>query len=257
MFQIFKYIQFILTNNPVKRLKSNFIIEFVNQCFLKKENVSKTLDFQKFKQSLMVDKSTIKVTDLGAGSRIIKTNDRKVSDIAKNAGMSIKNASILINLIEYLNIKSILEIGTSVGLGTFCLANNKDVQLTTMEGCPNTLKFAKENLKKYPLKNIKFVEGNFDTTLINTVANNTYDLIYFDGNHQKQPTINYFHQCLDCANEHTIFIFDDIYLSKEMNEAWNYIKKHNKVSFTIDTFYWGIVFFRESEKKEHYKIKLA
>jgi len=39
-----------------------------------------------------------------------------------------------------------------------------------------------------------------------------------------------------------------------MEEAWEIIKKHSKVSVTIDTFQWGIVFFRAEQEKEHFII---
>ena len=39
-------------------------------------------------------------------------------------------------------------------------------------------------------------------------------------------------------------------------EAWEEIKKHPKVTITIDTFFWGFVFFRtETKHKEHFTIR--
>jgi hypothetical protein len=40
-----------------------------------------------------------------------------------------------------------------------------------------------------------------------------------------------------------------------MTEAWETIKKHPQVTVTIDTFYWGIVFFRKAQAKEHFTIR--
>jgi len=39
-----------------------------------------------------------------------------------------------------------------------------------------------------------------------------------------------------------------------MEEAWKIIKKNPKVKVTIDTFQWGIVFFRAEQEKEHFII---
>jgi len=41
-----------------------------------------------------------------------------------------------------------------------------------------------------------------------------------------------------------------------MKSAWSEIKKHPKVTVTVDIFYWGIVFFRKEQEKEHFKIRL-
>lgn len=63
------------------------------------------------------------------------------------------------------------------------------------------------------------------------------DWVFFDGNHKKEPTIRYFHQCLEKASEKALFIFDDINWSAEMQEAWDEIKQHAKVYITIDLFF--------------------
>jgi hypothetical protein len=40
-----------------------------------------------------------------------------------------------------------------------------------------------------------------------------------------------------------------------MEEAWKVIKNHPKVSVTIDTFQWGLVFFRREQEKQHFVIR--
>ncbi|GAB2778946.1 hypothetical protein GCM10010465_27010 [Actinomadura fibrosa] len=84
----------------------------------------------------------------------------------------------------------------------------------------------------------------------------TYDLIYFDGNHQKKATLEYFEKLLPTAHNDSVFIFDDIHWSKEMEEAWEEIKAHPAVRVTIDTFSWGFVFFRREQEKEHFTIRV-
>ena len=61
---------------------------------------------------------------------------------------------------------------------------------------------------------------------------------------------------LPTINNNTIFIFDDIYWSKGMTEAWETIKKHPQVTVTIDTFFWGFVSFRKEQAKEHFTIRI-
>ena len=41
-----------------------------------------------------------------------------------------------------------------------------------------------------------------------------------------------------------------------MEEAWEIIKNHPKVTVTIDTFQWGIVFFRSEQVKENFIIRI-
>ena len=68
--------------------------------------------------------------------------------------------------------------------------------------------------------------------------------------------MHYFEALLPKATNDTVFIFDDIYWSKGMTEAWETIKQHPKVTVTVDTFFWGFVFFRKEQAKEHFTIRL-
>ncbi len=53
----------------------------------------------------------------------------------------------------------------------------------------------------------------------------------------------YFNECLKTLHNNSILIFDDINLSSEMKEAWLEIIEHPKVSVSINTYFWGFVFF--------------
>ena len=93
----------------------------------------------------------------------------------------------------------------------------------------------------------------FENCQLSTV---NYQLIYFDGNHSKKATLDYFEILLPTITNETIWIFDDIHWSAEMEESWEIIKIHPKVSVTIDTFQWGLVFFRKEQEKEHFVIRI-
>ena len=142
----------------------------------------------------LVNKTLIEIEDLGAGSKKLQHHQRQISQIAKNAGITKKRARLLGRLAVYFNCTNMLEIGTSLGIATagLALANPKS-KITTLEGCRNTAAVAKDNFKTFDLQNIKMVIGNFDETLPGVLKNNTYDLIFFDGNHQKEATLNYFY----------------------------------------------------------------
>ena len=57
------------------------------------------------------------------------------------------------------------------------------------------------------------------------------------------------------SEDESVFIFDDIYWSPEMTEAWNTIKENEKVTLTLDIFQMGIVFFRKEQTKQHFTLK--
>lgn len=199
----------------------------------------------------------IVVNDFGKGSKIFKNSNRKVAKIAKISGISKKRAQLLIRLITYFKPKTILELGTSIGLSTAALSiGNPEASIITIEGCKNTAKKAEELFSKFNLSNIELVNNEFNNALPKLTTNNNLDFIYFDGNHQKEATLNYFKQCLVTATNDSVFIFDDINWSKEMQEAWEEIKKNPRVTITIDTYFWGFVFFRTEQAKQHFSIRV-
>ena len=69
-----------------------------------------------------------------------------------------------------------------------------------------------------------------------------------------EATLDYFNLLLPSVTNDSVWIFDDIHWSQDMEKAWEIIKKHSQVTVTIDTFQWGIVFFRKEQEKEHFTI---
>jgi hypothetical protein len=55
--------------------------------------------------------------------------------------------------------------------------------------------------------------------------------------------------------ENSVIIIDDIHHSPEMEEAWNEIRKHERVSVTIDIFRMGMVFLRPGMNRINYIVR--
>lgn len=239
-------------------MHSPFVFDLVTKCFYDTRKHPEYSILNDYRNSLLQNKNTIEVTDFGAGSRIFKSNTRAINQIAKNAGISSKRAKLLFRMVKYFQPNSILEIGTSLGLATAALSlGNKNAKITTLEGCPNTIAIAKKQCQLHDLHNIDFVATEFSTYFKTyNLQPTTHDLIYFDGNHSKQATLDYFNALLPTITNETVWIFDDIHWSSDMEAAWKIIQNHPKVTVTIDTFQWGIVFFRTEQKKEHFIIRV-
>lgn len=251
------YLKFLWKSTNAHGVHSPFVFDLVQKCFYDEKNYEEYKVLNDYRNSLLKNKNTIEVTDFGAGSRIFKSNTRAINKIAENAGISPKDAKLLFRVVNYFKPSTILEIGTSLGLATSALAQNNFAEITTLEGCPNTITIAKNQLQLLPLKNkINFVVTEFESYLQTlNLKPQTLNLIYFDGNHSKQATLNYFELLLPTISNETVWIFDDIHWSAGMEEAWEIIKTHPKVTVTIDTFQWGFVFFRKEQEKEHFIIR--
>lgn len=64
-----------------------------------------------------------------------------------------------------------------------------------------------------------------------------------------------FDRLLQKIRPDTLLIVEGIYLDKENKTAWREIKGHPQVTVTIDLFWIGLVFFREGQAKEDFKIR--
>lgn len=256
MYQIKAYIKFLLRATNQHGVHSPFVYHFVTKCLYDKTTHEAYAKLKRYKSELSNSKTILQITDLGEGSKTLDAQQRAVSKMAKVSSSSIKDAKLLYRVSTYFTIKKGLELGTSLGMGTYALAlADRNAKITTIEGCINTAAFSKSKLKQHHIENIKFLVGNFSKS-IPELKEDRYDLVFFDGHHNKEATITYFETLLPKAHNDSIFVFDDIYWSKEMTEAWTYIKNHHSVTVTVDTFHLGFVFFRREQAKEHFKIRM-
>lgn len=257
IFQIKSYLKFLWNSKNEHAVHSPFVFNLLTKCFYDKKRKPEYRILENYRKSLLKNKNFIEVTDFGAGSKVFKSNRRQISKIAQTAGISPKRAELLFRVTNYFQPENILEIGTSLGLATSALAlGNPRAKVITIEGCPNTAGIAKKKLNEFDCKNVENIISEFESFLISEDLQSTiYNLIYFDGNHSKKATLEYFDLLLPTINNDSVWIFDDIHWSEEMEEAWESIKNHKKVKVTIDTFQWGFVFFRREQEKEHFIIR--
>ncbi|MDB4925700.1 O-methyltransferase [Mucilaginibacter sp.] len=239
-------------------LHSPFVYQLIDKVIYDFRAKKVYTEIESIREGLLNDDRIITVTDLGAGSHVNNERQKRVGDIAKNALKPPKLAQLLYRLVADLQPTNIIELGTCLGTTTLYLQKAApNVKVYTLEGCPETASIAKESFKKTNLNNIELITGNFDNTLPGVIAGlNQLDFVFVDGNHQKDATLKYFEWCLPKVHENTLLIFDDIYWSEGMKEAWAEIKAHPRVTVTIDLFWIGLVFFRSGQVKEDFLIRI-
>lgn len=218
-------------------------------------------DFEKLhaiRKKLLQNAESIYITDFGAGSKKLHSNNRKIKDIVRHGIAPKKQAEFLYRLINYFNSQTIIELGTSIGLSTLYMAKAKpSAKVYTLEGSEELVNFSKKLFKQEVCKNIELLTGNFNDTfpqLLNKIT--TVDFLYIDGNHAYEPTMRYFNLALEKINPQSIILIDDINWSDDMQMAWIDIKENEKVTLSLDFFHFGIVFFRpENKQKEHFMLR--
>jgi predicted O-methyltransferase YrrM len=255
-----KYFNYWITasNGKGHGMHSPFVFDFITKILNDNTAYPEYGKVEALRLKLLNDHTVLEVEDFGAGSVSDKKSKRSISSIAKNAAKPKKFGQLLFRIVKHYQPATILELGTSLGITTSYLSLAKpDGRLITMEGSKEIAEVAKQNFRNLEIKNIEIVEGNFDNTLSSVVRGlSTVDFAFIDGNHRKEATGRYFKELLAKTNNNSILVFDDIHWSREMEMAWETIKKNAAVTCSIDLFFIGIVFFRkEFKEKQHFAIR--
>jgi len=255
-----KYLHYYFTasNGKGHGIHSPFVFDFVVNVLNDNRNFYPYQIIENLRHQLLNDKTVLDIEDFGAGSVAGTTKRRSVASIAKNAAKSTKLSQLLFRMVHYYQPETVLELGTSLGISAgYMAAANPKARLITMEGATAIARLATQHHQWLQLNNIELITGNFEDTLAETLQTlKSVDFAFVDGNHRFGPTKSYFVQLLAKATPRSIFIFDDIHWSREMEEAWLYIKGHPAVTASIDLFFIGIVLFRpEFRSKQQFTIR--
>jgi predicted O-methyltransferase YrrM len=255
-----KYIRYRLTSSNGKGhgVHSPFVFNFIHNILRDKKKYACYSAIEDQRKKLLQNETIIEIEDFGAGSATLKSNKRVVKNIAASSLKSAKFAQLLYRIVQYYKPDNVLELGTSLGITTAYMANaNKAGKIYTCEGAATIAAIATKTFNDLYIENFEVIQGDFAETLqplLKRIV--TFNLVFIDGNHRKEPTIEYFNQILAHSTPDSIFIFDDIHWSKEMETAWQHIQQHAAVTLTIDLFFIGLVFINHNFKvKQLFTIK--
>jgi len=255
IFLFFQYIVYRLKARNLHGTHSAFVYEFYQKVIQGDKQFYDFAPIEHLRTRLLHSDEIIEVTDFGAGEK--RSVKRKVKDIAARSSIPAKQGRMLFRLVNFVQPHTMIEMGTSLGISTLYQAKARpEAKMITMEGSPKTTEIATDNFRLLKANNIKQVIGNFDETIKEVIGNiPSVDYIFFDGNHRKEPTLNYFRQFLPLASDNCVFVFDDIRWSAGMYEAWKEIIEEPTATVTIDLFTCGLMFFRKGQIKQHFTLK--
>ena len=249
----FEIIKYFVHAKGRHGIHSPFVYDFVDKCLkiqLDAAFIHKRKElFSKLKDS----KESISVADFGVGSKKL-TNSREIKSLFKISSTKGKYADLLFRISHFYKPAKILELGTSLGIGTIHLqAGNPRADTTTIDACSETLNQAKLNFNTFNF-NIHAVNETFKTFLDQPKLEK-FDLIFIDGHHDGQALKVYLEELISFSHDETIFILDDIRWSSSMFRAWNEIIQSEKYHVTLDLFRIGIVIPKKQQTKQHFVIR--
>lgn len=206
-----------------------------------KTNKTNDLDCEVWRKSLLTSPDVIPVLDLGAGSKKVNQESRKVSSITKYSTSGRKFCQLYQYFATLTPAKTLVELGTCTGISTRYLASVTKGELFTFEGASEIQKVAKKNTSNLP---INFILGDIQRTLPNfLLQEKTIDFALIDANHTYDGTISSFTQILPHLEKTSVVAIGDIHWSNEMQRAWEEIKSHSSVRVSLDFYEAGILLF--------------
>lgn len=180
---------------------------------------------------------------------------RSIAQLTRTASSKGLYGTVLWQLARYFQPATVLEFGTSVGIGTISLKKGApNAKIVTVEGCDRTLSKAYQQFDYWKLEGIFPVCSSFDDFL-KLPPIFQYDMVYLDGNHNGAATLHYIEELQHQTSDHTLFIMDDIRWSDDMWAAWQSITEDERFHVTIDLGRMGLFWRRTAQTKEHFIIR--
>ena len=196
----------------------------------------------------------------------IERERARVGHLARKAILPRRYAQLLFRLAVAQKARTVVELGTSVGLTTAYLAKaDSHAQVYTFDHNAALLRTAKDVWKRLEIKNITAIEGNIDETLPAWITQRqdaqaehrpTIDLAFMDANHTYEATLRYFDLLARYADEKAVFVLDDIRHSPQMYRAWQQISHREGVTATFDLGRMGMVFFDPHLPRQRFGIRM-
>jgi predicted O-methyltransferase YrrM len=238
-------------------IHSPFVYDFNRNVLNDRKYYDEYNDLNDYRSRLRNNREMIGVIDQGAGSKVFSSSLRRVSEIAKYAGSSGRTGRMIFRLAREMNAGVAVELGTSLGMGTICLAKgSRKGKVYSIEACPIQHRLASYELARAGVINVELINGSFTDKLPELLGKlDRVDIVFFDGDHRKDSVLWQFNQCLAKVSPGTVFVIGDINWSTGMNEAWKIICNYPQVTLSIDLFYCGLVFFREGMTRQHFKLR--
>lgn len=161
-----------------------------------------------------------------------------------SVGSKPNKGVLLKRVAEAFASKRLLELGTNTGLGScYMAAASSCEKLVTIEGSSDLAEIADHNIKQTTDK--CEVVNAFFSDAISEMQNEDvepFDFVYIDGQHHKDAMIHYMNQAWPITADVSVFVFDDIYWSKGMNDAWQEIVRTGRFAYVaeIDSLGLGV-----------------
>lgn len=259
LFQVRSFFRFYRSAWTKYQLHSPFVYDLACAALEDPRRYYAFTDIEILRQKMLESGAKVQILDFGTGARKngASAYARSVRSVVRHAASSPAQGQMLFRLVQHFQPETLLELGGSLGISTLYLsAAAGNARVISLEGSPELARIARVNLEYLRQKHTEIKEGPFEQTLRPALESlGVLDFVYVDGNHRAEPTLEYFETCLAFAHDKTVFVFDDIHWSAEMELAWAQLRAHPRVRLTVDFYELSLVFIDPAFREvQHFQI---
>jgi predicted O-methyltransferase YrrM len=234
-------------------LQSPFAFRFYTEAIKAYSTAQHIPEAEACRSRLRTSGDLIKCPDPGAGSRLTGKKTKKVSNIAKYGVSTPRTCRLLTSIAAFYRAQNIIELGTSLGIGSMYLAGNPQSQVHTFEACAPLVNLAESNFRTAGFENIIIHEGNIDETLpAFLVGSRQVDVLFIDASHRKQSLLHFFQLALPKMSARSIIIVDDIRWSNDMYKGWLELAQRDVINLSLDLGNLGLLILEQDYPKQHF-----
>lgn len=249
LFTATSYLDYWLRAKGSHALHSPFLFNLYNNAF-KPASTSLISEIESSRNKLLKNDQPIDVVDFKTG----RTQMITIGNVARTSLSKPKFSNLLRLLCDELEIKTVLETGTSLGINALYLSQGKYVEkVISIEG--SDIMYQLANKTTTESLNIQLRSGNIYEVFESNLVQHDPELIFLDADHRKSA-VDF---CLDKIKQHCskikCIVIHDIYWSDDMADAWKEIIQNENYFLTIDIFHAGIVFPNLQMKKQHFTLR--
>jgi hypothetical protein len=169
--------------------------------------------------------------------------------------VSIKEGEFLFRLTNYYKPRTILSVGSSMGLAPLYLTRyDSTVQSVTLECKQDFAEIARHLLNKEKNPSLSIKTGVYGELLPESGAQlQRIDCVFIGKDVGVYDWDTVFEQSMPFVHDLTFFVLAGIRSSSEKKNYWMQFRQHPKVTVAIDLFDVGLLFFQAKLHKQVYK----
>jgi len=227
LFKISAYLRFLIGSHNQYGIHSPFVYDFITKCLYNRATKS---EFQRL-QNYLTERYLL-----------------------ENLTLSTEQTKLLIQIIGYFNPDWLLNFSREKGFIAKALSLNNKQEVFQIDGyC--TSKTDAPNLIKTGYDEFLSVSEEYHRTFL-SLHKKPFCLVFLNENHLQKGLKECLETTLGAFSTRSIFIIKGVHNSKEKEALWEKIKTIEQVSVTVDLFFWGIIFLRKGQAKQHFKIRV-